>query len=136
LDGFLNIQTTNDKNYIDMIEIKYEPFNIVGLMNKVKHILIFDAIKKKIEIKFFAKDVKEWVIGDSKNIQHVIMNLLSNAIKFSSLNSVIQLEIECINMNNMQQHILITIVDNNPFIEPKIKKKLFFRTKLITISEL
>jgi CheY-like chemotaxis protein len=125
LDGFLNIQTTNDKNYIDMIEIKYEPFNIVGLMNKVKHILIFNAITKKIEINCTVKNVKEWVIGDSKNIQHVIMNLLSNAIKFSSLNSTIQLEIECMNMNNMQQHILITIVDNNPFIEPKIKKKLF-----------
>ena len=127
LDGFLNIKAVNNKNLMETIVIKYEPFNIVGLINKVKHILIFNAIKKNIEIKCTVKKIKEWVIGDSKNIQHVIMNLLSNAIKFSSTNSTIQIELECIKIINAQQHILITILDDNPFIEPHIKAKLFVK---------
>ena len=92
-----------------IIEIKYEPFNIVGLIKKVQHILIFNSIQKNIEVKYTTKKIKEWIIGDSKNIQHVIMNLLSNAIKFSLPNSIIHLELECINIVNQQQHILITI---------------------------
>jgi len=127
LDGFLNIRSTNNKNLMENIVIKYEAFNIVGLINKVKHILIFNAIKKKIEIKCTVKNIKEWVVGDTKNIQHVVMNLLSNAIKFSSPNSTIHIELECMDMINAQQHILITIMDDNPFIEPHIKEKLFVK---------
>ena len=124
LDGFLNIKALGN-NLIDVIEIKYDPFNIVGLIKKVQHILIFNSIQKNIEVKYTTKKIKEWVIGDSKNIQHVIMNLLSNAIKFSLPNSIIRLELECFNIINKQQHILITIIDNNKFIKKEIKEKLF-----------
>jgi len=124
LDSFLNIKAIKN-DCIDMIEIKYDPFNIEGLIYKVLHILKFNAIKKHIEIKYTSKNIKEWVIGDSKKIQHVLMNLLSNAIKFSLNNSAVYLELECINIINQQQHILITVVDNNPFIAQNIKEKLF-----------
>jgi CheY-like chemotaxis protein len=124
LDGFLNIENNNGK-YANIIEMNYAPFNIVGLIKKVQYILLFNALQKKIEIKYNVKKIKEWVIGDDKRIQHVIMNLLSNAIKFSAQNSIIQLDIECINIINKTQHILITISDDNTFIPNEIKKKLF-----------
>jgi CheY-like chemotaxis protein len=124
LDGFLNINSCKN-TLTDIIVITYEPFNIVGLIHKVKHILLFSAIQKNIEVKCTTKKMKEWVIGDNKNIQHVIMNLLSNAIKFASPNSTIRLELECHNIIDKQQHILITVIDDNTFIDHNIKEKLF-----------
>ena len=126
LDGFLNIKSLNN-NIDDAIVITHEPFNVVGLMNKAQHILRFNALQKNIVFSFSVKKMKEWVIGDTKHIQHVIMNLLSNAIKFAAHNSNIYLSLECINIVNGQQHILITIGDDNPFIAKTIKDRLFQR---------
>ena len=62
LDGFLNINTTGVYR-IDDIELKYEPFNIVGLVKKIKYILFFNMMNKKIELKYNIKANIEWVIG-------------------------------------------------------------------------
>ena len=123
LDGFLNLQ--NVKNTSDLIVLKYEPFNIVGLIKKVQYILLFNIIDKKIEIIYNIKPLPEWVIGDHKHIQHVLVNLLSNAVKFAQNNSKILIKLEAKPIFNKKQPITISVMDENTWIAPEIKAKLF-----------
>ena len=124
LDGFLNMENITDVARKEIV-VKFEPFNIVGMVKKIQYILLFNAMKKKINIKYNIRRLSEWVIGDYKNIQHVILNLLSNAIKFSTEGSTIILQLENIKTVNKKQHIIISIVDENGFISQQIKEKLF-----------
>jgi signal transduction histidine kinase len=125
LDGFLTMGKMDDTEN-KFIEIKLEPFNIIGLIKKIQYILLFNAMKKKINIKYNIKPIEEWVIGDYKNIQHVVLNLLTNAIKFSSEggNLIVQLE-RIKNNDNKKQHIVISIIDENGFISKVIKEHIF-----------
>ena len=124
LDGFLNVRK-NIGYSNDFIEIKYEPFNIVGLVKKLQYILLFTAMKKNIQINYIIKPIQEWVMGDYKNIQHVLMNLLSNAIKYSNGDTTIAIQLECIETINKKQHIVIKVIDQNEYIDENIKKRLF-----------
>lgn len=123
LDGFLNLQ--NIQNSSELIELKYEPFHIVGLIKKVQYILMFNIINKKIEIKYSIKPIHEWVIGDHKHIQHVLINLLSNAVKFAETKSKIIIRLEANPIVNKKQRIIISVIDENSWISPSIKHKLF-----------
>ena len=123
LDGFLNLQ--NIQNSSELIELKYEPFHIVGLIKKVQYILMFNIINKKIEIKYSIKPIHEWVIGDHKHIQHVLINLLSNAVKFAQTNSKIIIRLEAKPIVNKKQRITISVIDENNWISPSIKTNLF-----------
>jgi len=123
LDGFLNLQ--NLQNTSDLIVLKYEPFHIVGLIKKVQYILMFNIIDKKIEIQYNIKPLHEWVIGDHKHIQHVLVNLLSNAVKFSKNNSKIMIKLESKPIVNKKQPITISVMDENTWIAPEIKARLF-----------
>ena len=126
LDGFLTMGKQDDNEY-KLVEIKFEPFNIIGLVKKIQYILLFNAIKKKIHINYNIKSIDEWVIGDYKNIQHVVLNLLTNAIKFSSEGGNIVLQLERIKSkgDNKKQHIVISIIDENGFINKTIKDHMF-----------
>jgi nitrogen-specific signal transduction histidine kinase/CheY-like chemotaxis protein len=124
LDGFLNVNKMDDQK-INEMDIIFHPFNIVGLIKKIQYILLFNIMEKKIEIKYNISPLQEWVIGDYKKIQHVLMNLLSNAIKFSETKSSIEINLQGEKVNNNKQHIIVTIIDNNPFISSKIKSHLF-----------
>jgi signal transduction histidine kinase/CheY-like chemotaxis protein len=93
LNGFLTINENKD----EPIRIKYEPFNIVGLIKKVENLVHFNILQKNIDIIYqIDPDIYEWVIGDSSKIEHVLLNLLSNAIKYSDetthTNTVLQSE--------------------------------------------
>ena len=125
LDGFLSMGKM-DYTENKLVEIKFEPFNIIGLVKKIQYILLFNAMKKKINIKYNIKPLEEWVIGDYKNIQHVVLNLLTNAIKFSPEGGNIVLQLERIkNNDNKKQHIVISIIDENGFISKSIKEHIF-----------
>ena len=125
LDGFLSVGKMDDTEN-KLLEIKFEPFNIIGLVKKIQYILLFNAMKKKINIKYNIKPLEEWVIGDYKNIQHVVLNLLTNAIKFSPEGGGIVLQLERIkNNDNKKQHIVISIIDENGFISKAIKEHIF-----------
>jgi two-component system sensor histidine kinase KdpD len=86
---------------------------------------MFNIINKKIEIKYSIKPIHEWVIGDQKHIQHVLINLLSNAVKFSKKNTKIIIRLEAKPIVNKKQGITISVIDENNWIPPNIKKKLF-----------
>ena len=124
LDGFLNVNNLNDSKIAE-IQLKYQPFNIVGLIKKIQYILLSSIMKKKLEIKYNILPIQEWVMGDSKHIQHVLMNLLSNAIKFSVINSAIEIKLEGRSLETSKQHVLISIIDDNTFIMRNIRSHLF-----------
>jgi CheY-like chemotaxis protein len=128
LDGFLNLQNIHTTS--DLIELKYTPFHIVGLIKKVQYILLFNIINKKINIKYCIRPLHEWVIGDQKHIQHVLVNLLSNAIKFSKENSNILIKLEAGPVIHKIQTITIYVIDENDWIPTNIKQILF--TKYVT----
>ena len=125
LDGFISMGNINiTENKLD--EIKFEPFNIIGLIKKIQYILLFNSMGKKINIKYNIKPLEEWVIGDYKKIQHVLLNLITNAIKYSSEGGNIILQLERIkNKKDKKQHIVISIIDENGFISQKIKERIF-----------
>ena len=131
LDGFLNLQ--NKSNSLELIELKYEPFHIVGLIKKIQYILLFNIMNKKIEIKYNIKPLCEWVIGDHKHIQHVLVNLLSNAVKFAKNNSKIMIKLEAKPIVNKKQPVTIYIIDENDWIPADIKSRLF--KKYVTSDE-
>jgi signal transduction histidine kinase/CheY-like chemotaxis protein len=124
LDGFLNVNIS-DGTKIHDLQLNYQPFNIVGLIKKIQYILLFNIMEKKIELKYNINPLQEWVLGDYKHIQHVLMNLLSNAIKFSDKKSSIEIKLEGQLLDNNKQRVLVSIIDNNPFIPLDIKTHLF-----------
>ena len=124
LDGFLNVNILNETNIYNL-QLKYQPFNIIGLVKKIQYILLSSIMQKKLVIKYNILKIHEWVVGDSKHIQHVLMNLLSNAVKFSNYKSIIEIKLECSSFENSKQHIFISIIDDNQFIPENIKNNLF-----------
>lgn len=125
LDGFLNVNNGNIAGFDD-IKMKYEPFNIIGLIKKIQYILLFSIMSKKINIKYIIiKPIIEWVIGDYKHIQHVLMNLLSNAIKNADDNSIIIIQLDCNIVSKKKQCIIMSIIDENVPIRSDIKAHLF-----------
>jgi signal transduction histidine kinase len=124
LDGFLNVDNLHNSQIQDL-QLNYQPFNIVGLVKKIQYILLSHIVEKKIDLKYTIQPLSEWVLGDDKHIQHVLMNLLSNAIKFSAVQSKIEIKLEGRPFDNSKQHVLISIIDSNPFISPVVKSQLF-----------
>ena len=124
LDGFLNVNNLNNSKIVEL-KLIYQPFNIIGLIKKIQYILMSSIMNKKLEIKYNILPVHEWVMGDSKHIQHVLMNLLSNAIKFSIIKSSIEIKLEGNQLETSKQHVAISIIDENQFIPENIRNKLF-----------
>jgi CheY-like chemotaxis protein len=126
LDGFLNVQKINNSTEIsDLQALKYEPFNIVGLIKNLQYILMLNILDKKIKIVYDIKKVEEWVIGDKKHIQHVLLNLLINAIKYSGKYTKIKIYLDCVNITEVNKTYVIRIEDENDPIPQHIKANLF-----------
>jgi len=124
LDGFLNVNRLDNIKIHDL-QLNYQPFNIIGLIKKIQYILLFNIMEKKIELKYNITPLQEWVLGDYKHIQHVLMNLLSNAIKFSTPRTTIEIKLEGRVVEKCKQRVLISIIDQNPFIPEVVKSQLF-----------
>jgi CheY-like chemotaxis protein len=127
LDGFSNLQDIDSitTSFVDIIQLKHQPFNIIGMINKIQMILSLHTLNKKIKIKYIYSNLNEWVIGDYKHLQQMIIMILSNMIKYSEENKSINLEINGKSIINNYQLIEIIIIDENKWIEEEIKNNLF-----------
>jgi CheY-like chemotaxis protein/predicted DNA binding CopG/RHH family protein len=124
LDGFLN--TSNIDEYdINHLKLTYQPFNVIGLIKKIQYILLSNLIEKNIKLNYDIGELHEWVIGDYKHIQHVLMNILSNAIKFSKKNTRITIKLVSKELNKIKQILVFSIIDQNTIIRESIKMNLF-----------
>lgn len=117
LDGFIGISTMKPINF-NTLELNLEPFNIVGLIKKVEYILLFDIRNKNIHINRNISLLQEWVIGDYKLLQMVLVKLVSNAIKHAEPNTTIFIRMNCLKkITHNKHHIRVTIVDKNNHIK-------------------
>ena len=132
----------------------FEPFSLDNLFRNVENLLHYYIKEGEVTFKYeINNDVYDWVYGDKYNIKHSIINLLKNAIKYRSLlhPSVIIVRIRKENkltiiphpppspntvptstiksnrkiITNNKQNIVISINDNNEYILPHIKERLF-----------
>jgi CheY-like chemotaxis protein len=111
LNGFLNLQNIEDTP--EFIVLKFAPFHIIGLLKKIQYILNFN-INNKINLKYIIDPLHEWVIGDQKHLQYVLVNLVSNAIKNTNNNDTnIVIKIESKPIIDKKQSITISIIDDN-----------------------
>jgi CheY-like chemotaxis protein/anti-sigma regulatory factor (Ser/Thr protein kinase) len=124
LDGFLNVSNIDEYD-INHLKLTYEPFNVIGLIKKIQYILLSNLIEKNIKLNYDIGELHEWVIGDYKHIQHVLMNILSNAIKFSKNNTCITIKLVSKEQNKIKQILVFSIIDQNPMIRESIKMNLF-----------
>lgn len=70
----------------DTIELNFEEFNIIRLIQKTIKKLSLDFNSKSIEVIFNNKLEYAYVLGDVFQLEHVITNLLTNAFKYSPNN--------------------------------------------------
>jgi len=100
---FLNIVKSSAENLLNIIndilditkieagkiELKYQTFNLISVVQQVIELHIYSAKKKNIELKsIFLKPLPENVIGDPFRLQQVLNNLIGNAIKFTDRGEV------------------------------------------------
>lgn len=125
LDDFIQIRENRQEEFIGL---KLIPFSIYGLIKNVEQLLFFKMEKMNINIRYiFFNKSDEWVIGDPSQLKHMFINLLSNSLKYRDVEDTqsIIIEINAIYITPLKKKYMISIIDNNPNISPKIKKRLF-----------
>lgn len=114
--------TVNKLNY-EAIKLNYEKFDIVKLakdsLNELKILIKYNELKISFEAD---KDIV--VDADKLQIKRVIENLLSNSINYAFKNTVIK-----IFLKKEDNFVIFKIINNSPYIEPKILKEIFQKYK-------
>jgi signal transduction histidine kinase len=124
--GDLVIELIEDLNLIYQLEqkslnIKKTTFDLIQILDEVLVALWIQADQKDIKIHKKVDDNSIKVFGDSGKIQRVLINLITNAIKFSPQKSKINIEITLTSTS----HVKISISDNGPGIDEKLKNNIF-----------
>ena len=116
----------------DMVLNPFTPFSIHSLINDVEKILQYNIKEKNILFECnIDSTIHEWIYGDKYNIKHCIMNLIKNAIKYcnqTNIHNKIIIHVKLLEdhlIEDDEQSMLISIIDNNHPIPKHIKDKLF-----------
>lgn len=93
------------------VELEETSFNLDQVVQNVVNIVSYKIEEQKIGFKL-AKDpqVPNWLIGDPKRIEQVLLNILNNAAKFTSTGEV-SLDLRLIAKEKNQCHLSFTIKD-------------------------
>ncbi len=106
------------------LNLEYECFNIIELLQNVFDLLEIQADKKNIILIFDRKYTKPiFVKADKEKIQQVITNLVMNSIKYGKENGTTEVSIEDLVKNK----IIVRIRDNGEGIEEQFIPRLFER---------
>lgn len=107
LDKIIN--TMIDINKFDYTNIKLEPFNIIGLIHKIK-----PYVNNNTDVEYIINNnIIQWVIGDSFVLQFVLINLLNNMTRDNIPFNKIKFEINKLSEKSDTQFILIKITNYN-----------------------
>jgi CheY-like chemotaxis protein len=107
------------------LKLTLEPFNIVGLIQKMHYIFLFNSRDKGVCIKYNLGVMQEWVIGDGKLLQMTLMKLVSYVIDSSDEGVNISLNMSVIETVRGKQRICISIVDDNIQIPSNVREGMF-----------
>jgi two-component system, OmpR family, phosphate regulon sensor histidine kinase PhoR len=104
------------------IKMHYEEFNIYELVKEIFEQMEVKASKRNVNISFSRPDQGVvMVYADQKRIYQVMQNLISNAIKYSDGGEVkVDFEIH-------KNHVLISVKDTGPGIQPEHLNRIFER---------
>lgn len=106
------------------MDLKYETFNIIKLINDVFDMLEIKAGKKNIRLTLDrVYEFPRFVQADMKRIEQVLINLISNSINYGKLNGTTSVSVRNYNKNQY----IIKIKDDGIGIEKKYIPRLFER---------
>jgi signal transduction histidine kinase/ActR/RegA family two-component response regulator len=124
------LSLVNDILHINKIEekkivLENLVFNISDEINTIKNSLLFLSEKNgnQITVKI-DPEIPEYLIGDKLRLGQIIMNLLSNAVKFT-LNGIVTIEANLIQIVDKLHHIEFIIKDNGIGIASEDQNKIF-----------
>ena len=127
-------------NIIDINKIESDKMEIVettyNFKEEVEILARLNSVRigsKPIELKVnIAEDIPYELIGDKSHIKEIINNLLSNAIKYTD-NGTIELNVKCINKNNIC-NLIISCKDTGRGIKEENINKLFNKFERLDID--
>jgi len=109
--GIINDILDFSKIEAGRVEIETVPFSLDQVVQDVVSIVSYKIEEQKIALKL-EKDpsVPNWLLGDSKRLEQILINLLNNAAKFTNEGEV-ALDIRLMARENDQYHINFTVKD-------------------------
>lgn len=108
-----------DKNAKDSINMV--PLQLMGLLDRVRHMLQPLASKRGIALEFKA-DEDLTVLGDAMKLQQAFYNLVDNAIKYSQEDTTVK-----IHLFRREHKAVVEIIDQGIGISPEDQKHIFER---------
>jgi len=106
------------------LNVNWEEFDIIELIENAFELLEMKAAKKKISLTFDMDYVEPiFVRGDSEKIRQVVTNLLVNSIKYGYENGTTEVSVE----NLIQNKVIIRVTDNGEGIPEQHVPRLFER---------
>ena len=108
-----------DKNAKDSINMV--PLQLMGLLDRVRHMLQPLASKRGISLEFKA-DEDLTVLGDAMKLQQAFYNLVDNAIKYSQEDTTVR-----IHLFRREHKAVVEVIDQGIGISPEDQKHIFER---------
>lgn len=114
-NDLLNLSVIESRNYL-----RFEEFSLLDIVDGVEGNIIASYPDKKIE---FANDLRqEYLLGDFRLIEQVILNLCDNACKYAE--DSVRIKISCEKINKTA---VLSIQDNGPGIASEHLLRIFER---------
>ncbi len=123
------IYLVNDLDMITKLEVgdlnlNYEYFDIVALVDSTFEMLEMKAAKRNITLAFDVEYTHPIIVNaDQERIQQLLTNLIVNSIKYGKQNGTTEVSIQ----NLIQNKILVRVTDNGEGIETENIPRLFER---------
>ena len=104
------------------MKVNLNPTHVKDIINFVKETLALKLYEKKHTLYVnISEDIPEYVLLDKQKIIQVLINLVSNAIKFTDTDGKIEINIQCVNKENLR----ISVKDTGVGISRENQNKLF-----------
>jgi two-component system phosphate regulon sensor histidine kinase PhoR len=106
------------------LQINFQPFNILELVQNVFDLLEMKAKKRNIALIFDkVYEFPIFVLADAERIEQVLINLVVNSIKYGKINGVISIGITSYN----EDKFIVKVADNGEGIQQEHLSRLFER---------
>jgi PAS domain S-box-containing protein len=100
------------------------PEDICGIVRGVLAECSTMSARKGITTEIMVPEERIFTICDGAHIQRAITNLIENAVNYTGKDGVVRIGVEKADLDG-QKHVLISVSDNGPGIQPADKDKIF-----------